>query len=298
MKKTHSGMMGFSSYEEDPIASGDDEFGKAGHESEGGWGSVLLDESAEVDDDDNIPVAVAVDPPALSVPSPLRRSPRRVNQSSSDAGGDVNVQPPPAARSGAPPSSISASTEDRTSPSVNDGVTHSTMAKVSSDDVIQSAMAKASSRLTASKTKNSSNKNKDRTSIAGAIVKLIEQQNRPASLVGESAAMLLMRQMERMNRSMDERDQREKKERRKERKRQKKHSAKKKEKKRAKRAKMAELDDHGGKAGQLSSSSSSSSSSSDDSSTSNSSGDESSHYGQGSWRRGGGGLVTVDNNNN
>ena len=53
MKKTHSGMMGFSSDEEDPIASGDDEFGRAGHESEGGWGSVLLDESAEVDDDDD-----------------------------------------------------------------------------------------------------------------------------------------------------------------------------------------------------------------------------------------------------
>ncbi len=69
MKKTHSGMMGFSSDEEDPIASGNDKFGRAGHESEGGWGSVLLDESAEVDDDDNVPVAVAVDPPALPVPS-------------------------------------------------------------------------------------------------------------------------------------------------------------------------------------------------------------------------------------
>jgi hypothetical protein len=218
-------MMGFSSDEEDPIASGDDEFGRAGHESEGGWGGVLLHESAEVDDADNVPVAVAVDPPALPVPSLLRRSPRRVNQSSSDASGDVNVQPPPAARSGAPPSSISASTEDGTPPSVNDGVTHSAMAKASSDEVIQNAMAKASSRLTASKTKNSSNKNKDRTSIAGAIVKLIEQQNRPASLVGESAAIMLMHQMEHMNRSMDERDRREKKERRKERKRQKKRCA-------------------------------------------------------------------------
>jgi hypothetical protein len=36
MKKTHSGMMGFCSDEEDPIASGDDELGRAGHESEGG----------------------------------------------------------------------------------------------------------------------------------------------------------------------------------------------------------------------------------------------------------------------
>ena len=232
-RKKNYEKMGFSSDEEDPIASGDDEFGREGQESEGGWGSVLLDESAEVDDDDNVPVAVAVDPPALPVPSPLRHSPRRVNQSSSDAIRDVNVQPPPAARSGALPSSISASIEDRMPPSVNDGVTHSTMAKASSNDVIQSAMAKASSRLTASKTKNSSNENKDRTSIAGAIVKLIEQQNHPASSVGESAAIMLMRQMERMNRSMDERDRREKKERRKERKRQKKRRAKKKEKKRA-----------------------------------------------------------------
>ena len=38
MKKTHSGMMGFSSDEEDPFASGDYEFGRAGHESEGGVG--------------------------------------------------------------------------------------------------------------------------------------------------------------------------------------------------------------------------------------------------------------------
>ena len=182
---------------------------------------------AEFDDDENIPVAVPVGPPALPVPSPLRRSLRRVNQSSSDASGDVNVQPPPAAQSGALPSSISASIEDRMPPSVNDVVTHSAVAKASSNDIVQSAMAQVSSRLIASKTKNSSNKNKDRTSIAGAIVKLIEQQNRPASSVGELAAIMLMRQMERMNRSMDERDRREKKERRKERKRQKKTPRKK-----------------------------------------------------------------------
>jgi hypothetical protein len=113
-----------------------------------GGGSLLLDDSAEFDDDENIPVAVPVGPPALPVPSPLRHSPRRVIQSSSDASGEVNVQPPPAARSGAPPSSVANSTEDRTPPSVN-------------DDVIHSAMAKASSRLIASKTKNSSN-NSDR----------------------------------------------------------------------------------------------------------------------------------------
>ena len=119
--------MGFSSDEEDRIALGDDEFRRTGHESEGGGGNLLLDNSAEFDDDENIPVAVPVGPPALPVPSPLRHSPCRVIQSSSDASREVNVQPPPAARSGAPPSSIANSTEDRTPPSMNDDVIHSAM---------------------------------------------------------------------------------------------------------------------------------------------------------------------------
>jgi hypothetical protein len=144
MKKTRLGMMGFSSNEEDPIALGDDKLGRAGHKSEGGEGSLLLDDLAKFDDDENIPAVVPVGPPAHLVPSPLRRSSCRVIQSSSDASGKVNVQPPPAARSGAPPLSIANSTVDLTPPSVN-------------DDVIHSAMAKASSRLIASKTKNLSN---------------------------------------------------------------------------------------------------------------------------------------------
>ena len=149
MKKTHSGILGLSS-DSDALPSENEDSG--GEESEGGgiMGDDLFREDLENLDDTTS---------AVPVPSPLRRSPRRVNQSSSDASGDVNVQPPPAARSGATPSSISAITEERTPPSVNDGVTHSAMAKASSDDVIQSAMAKASSRLIASKTKNSSNKN-------------------------------------------------------------------------------------------------------------------------------------------
>ena len=90
------------------------------------------------------------------------------------------------------------------------------------NDVICAAMAKASSKITASKTKNLSNKNKERTSIAGAIVKSIEQQNCLALLTGEAAAIMLMQQMERINRSMDERDQQDAKERRNECKQQKK----------------------------------------------------------------------------
>jgi len=291
MKKTHSGMMGFSSDDEDPIASGDDEFGRV---------AVLLNDSVESGDeeDDSIPVAVPVDPPPVPMPSPLRRSPRRAailhSSSSSDAAtGDINTQPPPAARIGASPSSSmknkNSSGDDRTPPpSLN-------------DDVIHSAMAKSSSRLITGKTKNSSNKNKERTSITGAIVKLIELQNHPASSVGESAAITLMRQMESINRSMDARDRREKKDRRKERKRKKKRRAKKRAKKRVKRAKMEERDEPGGAGKEdgtrqrsSSSSSSSGSSSDEDSSDSDSSGDESSQYGKGSWRHGVGGIVTVD----
>ncbi len=53
--------------------------------------------------------------------------------------------------------------------------------------------------------KNSLNKNKERTSIAGAIVKIVERQD-----VGGMAAnmsMMLMRQLEAMNSSMDKQDQ-------------------------------------------------------------------------------------------
>ena len=46
------------------------------------------------------------------------------------------------------------------------------------NDVIRAA-AKVSSKITASKTKNLSNKNKEWMSIAGTIIMLIERQNRP-----------------------------------------------------------------------------------------------------------------------
>jgi hypothetical protein len=59
---------------------------------------------------------------------------------------------------------------------------------------VRDALTKAGSMIRASKTKNSSNKNKERTSIAGAIVKLIELQNRPPSssgTAGDAAAMTM-----------------------------------------------------------------------------------------------------------
>jgi hypothetical protein len=76
--------------------------------------------------------------------------------------------------------------------------------------------------IRSSKTKNSSNKNKEQTLIAGAIVKLIELQKLPPCSSGAACDLAvmnktLMRQMERINKSMDERDLRGAKERRKER---------------------------------------------------------------------------------
>jgi len=158
------------------------------------------------------------------------------------------------------------------------------------DNVIRAALKKAGSTLKVSKTKNSSNKNKERTSIAGAIVKLIEQSAAPASSatnIGATATMTLLRQMERMNDNMDKRDRREKRERRKRRKKIAKRKAKKKARKKAKKqAALLLQDDHGGKAGGDSSSSSSSSSSeeSDSSDSDSSDSEQSSHYGKGSWR--------------
>ena len=84
------------------------------------------------------------------------------------------------------------------------------------------ALKKAGSTINASKTKNSSNKNKECISIAGAIVKLIEQNGGQSSNIGATVTVTLMRQMEQINNSMDGRDRWEKKERMKERKRRKK----------------------------------------------------------------------------
>jgi hypothetical protein len=59
--------------------------------------------------------------------------------------------------------------------------------------------------MKAQKTKNLSNKNKERTSIAGAIVKLVERQD--SGGMAASMSMMLMRQLKAMNSSMDRREQ-------------------------------------------------------------------------------------------
>lgn len=84
-------------------------------------------------------------------------------------------------------------------------------------------LRRTESGMKGEKTKNSSNKNKERTSIAGAIVKLIEKQESGEKNAGVSAhmsanmTMMMMRQMEAMNNSMDRRDKRERRRERKER---------------------------------------------------------------------------------
>ncbi len=82
----------------------------------------------------------------------------------------------------------------------------------------RAALRKAESTIKAQKTKNSSNKHKECTSITGAIVKLIEQGQESSSGMGATLSMTLMHQMECINKSMDNQDRQEEKERKKERK--------------------------------------------------------------------------------
>ncbi len=74
---------------------------------------------------------------------------------------------------------------------------------------IHAGLRRAENVMKAQNTKNSSNKNKERTSIAGAIVKLVERRD----LGGMAASMsiMLMRQLDAMNSSLDRREQGERK---------------------------------------------------------------------------------------
>jgi hypothetical protein len=128
------------------------------------------------------------------------------------------------------------------------------------------------------KTKNALNKIKERSSIAGAIVKLIEktENNQSAASLSANMSMMLICQMEAINQSMDKRACQEEKEERRKRRHHKKCRAKKGAKKMARKAALEGLPNYGGKAGGSSSSNSSSSSSDSNSSDSNSSSSSSS----------------------
>ncbi len=109
----------------------------------------------------------------------------------------------------------------------------------------------AGSSINSGKTKISSNRNKKHTSIAGAIVKLIEQGQSGGSSreMFANVSIMLMHQLDSINRSMDNMERCDEKRRKKERKRQKKRRTKKKRKKARKREVYEGLEDHRGKAG-------------------------------------------------
>lgn len=114
---------------------------------------------------------------------------------------------------------------------------------------VTSAIARASSLARSEKTKNSSNKNKERTSIAGSIIRMLERMD-SSSGGGDMAAamnMMMMRQMDAMARSMERREREDKRERARDRKRRRKRRAKREAKRRVLQASMEDLDDHGGK---------------------------------------------------
>jgi hypothetical protein len=84
---------------------------------------------------------------------------------------------------------------------------------------IHAGLRRAEDLMKAQKTKNLSNKNKECTSIAGSIVKLVERQD--SCGLAASMSMMLMRQLEAMNSSIDKREQQERKQERRERKKRK-----------------------------------------------------------------------------
>ena len=144
---------------------------------------------------------------------------------------------------------------------------------------VSNAMARASSLAKAGKTKNSSNKSRERTSIAGTIVNMLERMDSSSSGGDMTVAMnmMMMRQMDAMTRSMDRRD---KEERARERKRRRKRRARREAKRRLLEASFGKLDDHGGKHSGIFSDSSDSSSISTDGGS-----DQDSGYGKGQWQQ-------------
>jgi hypothetical protein len=131
------------------------------------------------------------------------------------------------------------------------------------------------------KIKKSSNKNKERSSIAGTISKVMEKIDSESteSLMAASMKMMILRQLDAMNRSMERRECKERRKKRKKRERRKRQCANVKAKR---QAALEDLDDHGGEgSGYLSKSSMLASS---NSSISDGSSGQSSGYGRGEWR--------------
>ncbi len=93
---------------------------------------------------------------------------------------------------------------------------------------VKEALKRASSFSMKEKTKNLSNKNKERSSIAGTISKVMEKIDSESSesLMATSMNMMIVRQLDAMNRSMERCERKERREKRKKRKRRKRRRAK------------------------------------------------------------------------
>ncbi len=131
-----------------------------------------------------------------SLPPPIRRSPRQLVPVAATVNEEVQQQ----ASGGG-----NDNEEDMTLPPALDAL---------------NGLKSARSSIKSGKTKNLSNKNKERTSIAGAIVKLIEQGQPGGSSreISTNMSIMLMRLLDSIIRSMDKREQHEEKRRKKERK--------------------------------------------------------------------------------
>ncbi len=113
------------------------------------------------------------------------------------------------------------------------------------------ASSSSTSSLKNQKTKNLSNKNKDPTSFAGLIAKLIDLISTSTDEVEQANVdkrmnILMMRQLDLMDRRMERREKEGRKEQRKKKKRQKKKRRKKRAKKAARQVALEDQDDHGG----------------------------------------------------
>ena len=234
LDKTCSGMLGLSSDDENAASKyvSDDFFGDEDVTSvEGGGVDESLDLGQDEDDDDrNIDAAVAsgnLTPPLPPV-VPFAVAP---NNSEVNDIGDIS--------------------------GVATVIALPSMSTSSAPFDVRGALKRAASLVKAQKSKNVSNKNKERTLVAAMFVKLLEKDQSPSDSMATNMSMMLMKQMASINNSMDKHVRRERKGERRERKRHKKHHAK----KRAKKAALKGFVDHGGKTGGVSSSNSSSSSS-------------------------------------
>ncbi len=124
------------------------------------------------------------------------------------------------------------SQDDTKNDTGNDGVEEVTPS-------IRARQRRADELMKAQKTKNSSNKIKERISIARAIVKLVERQE--SGGMAASMSMMLIRQLDAMNSSLDRREEQERKQERRERKKRKLHKKRRAMKKAKKNARKSTL---------------------------------------------------------